>query len=142
MHTEILLPVDLGHPESWRKALPTAIHYAKSSNARIHLLTVVPDYGKSIVGSFFPSGHEEEVMEHALKALHEFSAEHLPGDIPKQHIVGHGPAYDEILRYAEKTNCDLIILASHRPEMQDYLLGPTSAKVVRHAKCSVLVVRE
>ena len=37
---------------------------------------------------------------------------------------------------------ELIVIGSHRPEMQDYLLGPTAAKVVRHAKCSVLVVRE
>ncbi len=142
MYKEILFPVDLGHPESWHKALPTAIHYAKASGARIHLLFVVPDYGKSIVGSFFPSNYEEHAVKAAQEALHKFSDEHLPADLPKQHIVGHGPAYDEILRYAEKTGCDLIIMASHRPEMQDYLLSPTSAKVVRHAKCSVLVVRE
>ena len=36
---------------------------------------------------------------------------------------------------------DLIIVASHRPGLQDYFLGSTAAKVVRHAKCSVLVIR-
>lgn len=142
MYKDILLPVDLGHPESWRKAVPTAIHYAQASGSRVHLLTVVPDYGKSIVSSFFPDNHEEQAMEAAQEGLHKFSEENLPADIPTQHIVGYGTAYDEILRYAEKTGCDLIVMASHRPEMQDYLLSPTAAKVVRHAKCSVLVVRE
>jgi nucleotide-binding universal stress UspA family protein len=36
----------------------------------------------------------------------------------------------------------LIIIGSHSPSMQDYLLGPNAARVVRHANCSVLVIRE
>jgi nucleotide-binding universal stress UspA family protein len=35
----------------------------------------------------------------------------------------------------------MIVMASHRPEMSDYLLGANAARVVRHAKISVLVVR-
>jgi nucleotide-binding universal stress UspA family protein len=61
--------------------------------------------------------------------------------VPVQHIVGHGTIYREILVRAERTKCDLIVMASHRPELQDYLLGPNAARVVRHAKCSVMVVR-
>lgn len=37
---------------------------------------------------------------------------------------------------------DLIVMASQRPELKDYLLGPNAARVVRHAEQSVLVVRE
>ncbi len=33
-------------------------------------------------------------------------------------------------------------IGSHRPELKDYLLGPNAARVVRHANCSVLVVRD
>jgi nucleotide-binding universal stress UspA family protein len=39
-------------------------------------------------------------------------------------------------------NADLIVLAAHRPELKDYLLGPNASRVVRHAKCSVYVIRE
>jgi nucleotide-binding universal stress UspA family protein len=53
--------------------------------------------------------------------------------------VGH--SYDTILKVAKERNVDLIIIASHRPGFQDYFLGSTAAKVVRHANCSVLVVR-
>jgi nucleotide-binding universal stress UspA family protein len=42
---------------------------------------------------------------------------------------------------AEEKGADLIIIASHRPGLKDYFLGSTAAKVVRHAKCSVLVIR-
>ena len=44
----------------------------------------------------------------------------------------------------EKTNesgADLLIIASHRPGLQDYFLGSTAAHVVRHAACSVHVIR-
>ena len=40
-----------------------------------------------------------------------------------------------------RQQADLIIIASHKPGFQDYFLGSTAAKVVRHAPCSVLVVR-
>ncbi len=33
-------------------------------------------------------------------------------------------------------------LTAHRPEMDDYLLGSHAARVVRHAPCSVFIVRQ
>ncbi len=49
---------------------------------------------------------------------------------------------EEILKAAAESDCDLIVVASHRPALKDYLLGPNAARVVRHANCSVLVVRD
>ncbi|MBC7136599.1 MAG: universal stress protein, partial [Oceanibaculum nanhaiense] len=66
----------------------------------------------------------------------------IPKDIPTQCIVAEGTVYERILELAKKLKIDLIVLAAHRPELKDYLLGPNAARVVRHAACSVLVVRE
>ena len=55
--------------------------------------------------------------------------------------VGHGTVYEEILHAAKRIDADLIVMAAHRPGQADYLLGPNAARVVRHAECSVLVVR-
>ena len=52
-----------------------------------------------------------------------------------------GAVYNEVLQEAEKTNADLIIVGSHRPSMAGFLLGSNASTIVRHAKCSVLVVR-
>lgn len=142
MYKHILLTIDLEHDESWAKSLPVAIANAKAFGATLHVMTVVPDFGKSIVSSFFPKDHEKQMMEGANKALHDFVDQHIPDGIPVQHIVGYGNAYEEILRVSEDTGCDLIVMGAHRPRMEDYLLGPNAARVVRHAKCSVLVVRE
>ena len=51
-------------------------------------------------------------------------------------------AAEGIVEEAKARNCDLIVMASHNPVLKDYLLGPNSARVVRHADCSVLVVRD
>ncbi|WP_420546808.1 universal stress protein [Curvivirga sp.] len=142
MFDHILLAVDMEHDESWKKALPAAIQNAKAFGAALHVMTVVPDFGRSLVSSFFPSGHEDQMMEKANEALHDFVKAHIPDDVAVQHIVGYGNAYEEILRVADEVKIDLIVIGAHRPKMEDYLIGPNAARVVRHAKCSVLVVRE
>ncbi|MCC2654076.1 MAG: universal stress protein UspA, partial [Microvirga sp.] len=47
----------------------------------------------------------------------------------------------EVLDEAEQTGADLVVVGSHRPTMATYLLGSNASTIVRHAKCSVLVVR-
>ncbi len=144
MFDNVLLSIDLGHESSWRRALPTAVGMCRAAGpgATLHVLTVVPDFGMSIVGQFFPSGFEEEVSEKVLKALHAFVKQHVPDDIPVRHIVGEGVVYEVILEIAAKVRADLIVVSAQRPELKTYLLGPNAARVVRHAECSVLVVRE
>lgn len=141
MYKNILLPIDLNDESSWAKALPTAVAHCRSSGAALHLMTVVPDFGMAIVGSFFPKGYEKKAIEEVTKQLHAFKEKHVPDTLKVQHIVGHGTVYEEILRVAKTTNADLIVMGSHRPELKDYLLGPNAARVVRHSATSVLVVR-
>ncbi len=142
MYRDILLPVDLADSSSWRAALPVALTLCRSFGARLHVVSVVPDFGMAIVGQYFPESFEKEMIEETRKALHAFVGEHVPADVPVQHVVAHGTVYQEILRAAHDTGVDLIVIASHRPELRDYLLGPNAARVVRHAGMSVLVVRE
>jgi len=141
MYKDILLAVDLNDESSWKKAVPVAVEMAKASGGNIHVLTVVPDFGMSIVSQYFPDGYEKEVSEKVLADLKDFVAAHIPDGVPVRHIVGEGTAYEVILRMAKEISADLIVVASHRPELKDYLLGPNAARVVRHANVSVLVVR-
>lgn len=142
MYDNILLSIDLNHESSWRKALPTALSLCKSSNAKLHVMTVVPDMGSSWVAGFFPADFEEKALGKANAEMGDFVAKNVPGDIPARTIVANGTIYEEILETAKEIDADLIVLASHRPEFRDYLLGPNAARVVRHAPVSVLVVRE
>lgn len=143
MYRDILWPVDLNEDSSWSSALRHVIEIAQSSGARLHVMTVVPSFGLSMVSQFFPKGYEEQALKTADQQLHAFAKQHIPESLGAvQHIVGHGTVYEQILKTAEQIGADLIIMASHRPELQDYLLGPNAARVVRHARQSVLVVRD
>ncbi|MCH8925833.1 MAG: universal stress protein [Proteobacteria bacterium] len=142
MFKEILLPVDLGDPDSSKKALSVAVELSQGAGARLHVLTVVPGFGMSIISQYFPEDFEEKSQADAAQQLNDYIGANIPSDIATQAIVANGTIYEEILRVAAETGCDLIVVASHRPALKDYLLGPNAARVVRHATCSVLVVRD
>jgi nucleotide-binding universal stress UspA family protein len=128
MYRDILLCVDLEDESSWRKALPTAVEYCRAFGSRLHVLTVIPDY-------------EAKLLEQAGARLHELVREQVPEEVKVQHIVAQGTIYHEIIQAAEQVDADLIVMASHRPELEDYLIGPNATRVVRHCNRSVLVVR-
>jgi nucleotide-binding universal stress UspA family protein len=142
MFQSILVPVDLSDKHSWRKALPTAIGLCEAFGARLNVITVVPELGLPMVGQFFPEGYEEKLRQQAARQLKAFVAEQVPDAIPTRRIVAEGKIYQEILKAAKTIEADLIVIGAHRPELADYLLGPNAARVMRHAACSVLVVRE
>jgi nucleotide-binding universal stress UspA family protein len=63
-------------------------------------------------------------------------------DVPEARaelVVGHSGR--AIADFAKEQNADCIIMGSHKPGLSDYFLGSTAARVVRHAPCSVLILR-
>ena len=141
MFKSILLSVDLNDPSSWKKAAPAAVSLARQNDARINVITVIPDFGMSVVGSFFPRDFAENALRTTQKELEKFVAENIPGEVLAGSHAVSGTIYKRIIVKADELGCDLIVMASHRPEKADYLLGPNAARVVRHARQSVLVVR-
>jgi nucleotide-binding universal stress UspA family protein len=141
MYKAILLPVDLGHKASWDKAAPAAVELAKQYGVKVNVVTVIPDYGMPMVGSFFPADFAENALKASQEELSKFVKKNIPEDVRGQSRAVHGTIYKRILVNADELGCDLIVLGSHRPEKADYLLGPNAARVVRHADQSVFVVR-
>lgn len=137
----ILLPVDLFHDTGWERSLAHAVMLADQSGAELHLLSVIPDYGMPMVGSFFPKGFSENALSTTKSDLARFADEHIPKGMQVVQHVKHGSVYKEILALADAIDVDMIVMASHRPEMKEYLLGPNAARVVRHAKQSVTIIR-
>lgn len=141
MFKSILLPIDLSSKASWEKALPAALDMIRNDDDELHIVSVLPDFGMTIVESYFKEGYEEQALADFGHKLAAWVSENIPDKINVHPHVLHGTIYAEILRAAEKLSCDLIVLASHRPELSDYLLGPNAARIVRHANQSVMVVR-
>lgn len=142
MYKNILYPVDITERGSWKDSLPVVIEHCAAFNAKLHIMTVISDYGMSMVQQFFPKGSVEQVVDKTKNSLHKFVSLNIPKEIKVQHIVAKGSVYECIIKTAQTINCDLIVMSAHRPGLKDYLLGPNAAKVVRHSDKSVLVVRE
>lgn len=142
MYKSILLPIDLSDTESCAKAKNTAVMLAEQNNAELHVVAVMPDFGMSIVSLNFEEGFMDKALASGTEHLKKYVDENIStsGSVTT-HIV-QGTIYDQIIRAADKTGCDLIVMTSHRPALQDYLLGPNAARVMRHAKQSVFIVRD
>jgi len=142
MYKNILLAIDLNDETSCRKPLLSAVELARTFGARLHVLTVVREVEAILQAKTAPLGYDliTEDLESRIAALiRRVNVSDLKPNI----LVTHGASvYAEILGTAEEAEADLIVVGSHRPAMKDYLLCTNAARVVRHARCSVLVARE
>ena len=140
MYSSILVPVDLDEPSSWSKAVPAALKLADCFGASVTLTTVVEDRTGRREAQWSAIGYRE-LLQNAAARLASL-ADELRGETMVATRVGTGSVYGAILDVAEQAGADLIVLASHRPAMRDWLIGANASRVVRHARCSVLVVRD
>jgi universal stress protein F len=101
---------------------------------------VIPDRQLMLEAEWSPIAYRR-IVETAAARLGALAAT-LEGVGEVADHVETGGIYAGIIAVAERIGADLIVLASHRPAMKDYLLGANAARVVRHARCSVLVVRD
>ena len=136
--------VDLDDESSWRKVLPAAIDNARQTGARLHVLSVVPDgmFKMTIVAQLIPEDYERKVADDAKQRLASVIGEYPTDDVQLEQVVRMGSVYKEALGFARDVEADLIVVGAHRPDLKDYLLGPNAGKIVNHATCSVLVIRD
>lgn len=136
MYKTIIVPVDFAHAERGEAMIGLAKQLG-GKGARIILANIVEDV-PAFVASQLPGG----ILEKSVKTSRtELEAMGKAAGLTAEIDVRSGHPATAILSIAEEKDADLIVIASHRPGLQDYLLGSTAARVVRHAKCSVLVVR-
>lgn len=135
MYHHILVPISFDQDRDAAGALGVARALA-AEDARITLLHVmerIPAYAIS----YLP----EDYVEESRRAI-ESELKTLADDLPRgqAHVIEGHPGRS-ILDWAEGNGVDCIVLASHRPGMQDLLLGSTTSHLVRHASCAVHVLR-
>lgn len=135
MYNNILVPVALDHQHDTAEAIEVA-EKLRGEGGKITLLSVVeaiPGY----VAGYLPEGQQEKnraEIEASLKA----EAGTVKG-VESKVIVGHPGG--SIVDYAKDHDVDLIVIASHKPGLQDFFLGSTAARVVRYSQCGVHVMR-
>ncbi|MEX0304323.1 MAG: universal stress protein [Leisingera sp.] len=135
MYHNILVPISFDPERDVNGPLKVA-RLLSAPGAKVTLLHVieqVPAYAISYIPADFMAD-----TRNALQAELDGLAQTLPN---AEGVLVEGHSGRTILDWAEQNRPDLIILASHRPAMQDLLWGSTSGHVVRHAACAVHVVR-
>lgn len=138
MYKNVLVPVDLAHKEQAGSMIQAA-RIASSEGGKLTLLYVMPEIPATL-GLQLPAGSAERAKADAEQQLQEIAQSN--GVTESTNIVTDvGRPHHRILEMADDAKIDLIVMASHRPGLSDYLLGSVAASVVRHAKCSVHVMR-
>lgn len=143
MISNILCAVDINRPEDEIKVLQMAKRLADLDGAQLDVITVVPDFGATVVGAYFDDHQVKTARDGAAGVLSEAVEAVIGAEANKavRHVVAVGSVYEEVLKAAKLSGTDLIVIGAHRPDFKDYLLGPNAARVVRHSNCSVHVVR-
>lgn len=143
MTNSVLCAVDVSNGDDDINVIRKAAQLAAFDSAQLDVIAVVPDFGMSQVGAFFGKDHHDKMVSEAKIHLNALITKALDaGQNDKvRHVIATGRAYEEVLGLAKKTDASLIVVGAHKADLADYLLGPNAARVVRHAKCSVYVVR-
>jgi nucleotide-binding universal stress UspA family protein len=136
----ILVPIDLAHPDLGTPSVETAVTLARASGGSVRLLNVLPVTPGDLT-AYVPADFEEQQRRTAQEALEIVAKE---SGLDPHHVsatVRQGGVHHEVIDEATAIAADLIVMSSHRPGKRAYFLGSNAAHVVRHATCSVLVVR-
>ena len=138
----ILVPVDFSAHS--RKAVPYAAGIAVMYGAEIELLHVVEPMA-FVEDLVLPSSIAMLDRKHrnkAAEALEKMADELVPPTVKRRLKVILGHVYPEILKEADKSHADLMILNTHGyTGLQEFFMGGTAEKIVRHAHCPVLVLK-
>jgi nucleotide-binding universal stress UspA family protein len=139
----ILVPIDFS--EFSQKALAHAVPLAEKFGAKITLVHVVEPsiYPETLLVS--PEREEMNIQftVDGRNLLETLRREKIDPAIPSDAIVLVGRPYAQIIEAAQSKNADLIVIATHGyTGLKHVLLGSTAERVVRHATCPVLTVRE
>ena len=133
---KILVPVDFS--ECSNKALEYAAALSRQFGAQLMLLHVVEPYPPIL--QMDPV--DLVVLQDARRKL-EACRSRLPATIGSKAALRIGEVDREIIKAAEDSGADLIILTTHRRSKLRHVLGRgTMEKAARRAACPILVVRE
>ena len=139
----ILVPIDFSVHS--KNALRYAVSMAEQYGASLHLIYVIEpmiypaDLG---FGQVVMPGVEEELRIKSERELQNLIEREIGDSVKANSVVRLGKPHQEILNEVDEKNIDLIVLASHgHTGVEQILFGSTAMRIVRLAKCPVLIIR-
>jgi nucleotide-binding universal stress UspA family protein len=136
---KILVPVDLS--DRHQQALDIAARLAKERDGEVTLLHVI-----EIIPGLWPEEERdfyERIEQRARDHLARLGRSLEQCQVLRREEIVYGNRAQEIVRYAMEAGIDLIVLTSHRIDLQDPSAGwgTVSYKVGILSQCPVLLVK-
>jgi len=128
----VALALDQGHA-------PRAFELARRLRAEggkivaVHVIDKVPNFANY----YITPGNDDEIRKSAEQAI----IERVGPQKDAEAVVLSGHPGRSVTEYAEKIGADCVIAGSHKPNLTDFFLGSTAARIMRHAPCSVHILR-
>jgi universal stress protein A len=139
----ILLPTDFSNLSL--SAARYAVDIAKQYGAKVHLLNVLEKTPPILAIRSLDLSEEkiiktidDDAQNSLKKALEKINQDKSVEIVP---VIKKGVDFETIIEYSEANSIDLIVIATHgRTGILHTLLGSVAEKVIRYAKCPVLVI--
>ncbi len=138
MFKKIMTPVDLAHLGSLEKALRCTADLAKHYGAEVVYVGVTAPLASA-------TAHNPTEYTGKLNAFAAAQADQHGISTSADTVISNDPTVDldnSLLKAIVNTGSDLVVIASHVPNVLDYVWPSNGGKVAERAKCSVFVVRE
>lgn len=137
MFKRIMAPVDMAHIERLGRALDCAADLARHYRVPITYVGVTSTAPSKLA-------HNPEEFGQKLQAFAQGEAEKHGIDANAHTAIAHDPTTevdDALMRAIDETGSDLVVMASHVPDVIDHVWPSNGGKLAEYAKCSVMVVR-
>jgi universal stress protein A len=136
---KILLPLDLS--DKHQQALDIAAQLARQSGGEVtllHVIELIPDLPREEQPDFY-----DALEQQARQRLQELARRLDEMQVPWHIVILYGPRADEVITYASENAVDLIVLSSHKVDLDQPLTGwaTMSYKIGILAQCPVLLVK-
>ena len=142
-YRRLLCPVDFSGIS--KNAFQIAIDLAVLFKADLHVMYVFQMPASTIPEGIYdiPDDAEDKVKNHFSKKLGEFIKNHSTPEINITTGLYAGFPHVEIIKYANETNADMIVMGTHgRTGLSHVLLGSVTERVIRTSDIPVLTVRK
>jgi universal stress protein A len=138
----ILVTTDLS--DESRKALRYAVAFAEQFGATLDVVSIVESVPIMSGMEVVPIAMDSSAWRaSAKKVLRDWIAKEVPLTVRAQALVREGKTFLEIVAVAQERGSDLIVISTHGYRgLKRVFMGSTVERVVRHAPCPVLVVRQ
>ncbi|MDI9396152.1 MAG: universal stress protein [Euryarchaeota archaeon] len=129
--------------ENSLKAISCGIEIAKLSGATIHAIHVVDT--PPAISKVWTAGKDmiyEMMISDGKKIMHKVKKIIKDSGVEVREILLYGHPGEEIIKFAENNNMDLIVIGTlGKTGLERFLMGSVAEKVLRYSKVPVMVVR-